>query len=59
MSDFKYKTNGEELTCVNCKNTEFKRLAPANGLVPYECQRCHFVSWFPEDFAPTEAPRGK
>lgn len=54
MSGFKYQTNGEELKCVNCKNDDFKRLTPANGLVPYECLRCHFVSWFPENIAPVD-----
>ncbi len=54
MSELTYQTNGEEVKCVNCKNTEFKRLQPVNGIVPFECQRCHFVSWFPEQIAPAE-----
>jgi len=57
MSVYYYKTNGEEVKCVNCKNTDFKRLSEGGkpgDLVPYECTRCHFVSWFPGEFAPAE-----
>lgn len=59
MSAYYYQTNSEEVACVNCKNTDFKRLTPINGLVPYECQRCHFVSWFPETIAPADKPPKK
>ena len=52
MSKFSYQTNGEELLCVNCKNDDFKKLPSQNGLSPYECQRCHFVSLFPDQIAP-------
>jgi hypothetical protein len=54
MSEFSYQTNGEEVKCVNCKNGDFKKLPSINGLAPLECQRCHFVSWFPEKIAPVE-----
>ena len=54
MSKFVYQTNGEELKCINCGNEDFKRLDPENGLTPFECQRCHFVSWFPDLIAPKE-----
>ncbi len=56
MSEYTYQTNGEELKCINCKNTEFKQLPQVNGITPFECQRCHFVSWFPEQIAPQEKP---
>ena len=59
MPVFYYQTNGEELHCVNCKNGEFMRLESSNGLIPYECQRCHFISWFPEAVAPAETPPKK
>lgn len=65
MSTYYYKTNGEEVKCVNCGNTDFSKgpAQPQNGsrqgYVPYECDRCHFVAWFPADFAPgAEAPKG-
>lgn len=57
MSEFLYKTNGEELKCVNCKNGDFNKLASVSGLSPFECQRCHFVSWFPDNMAPAEKPQ--
>lgn len=62
MTAYYYRTNGEEVKCVNCGNTEFNRLSPMgeNGdLVPYECARCHFVAWFPAAFAPGETPGTK
>ncbi len=56
MAEYFYKTNNEKLQCVNCGNTEFTRHMPEPGkdvsFVPYECERCHFVSWFPEVYAP-------
>ncbi|MCC8109195.1 MAG: hypothetical protein LIQ30_09170 [Planctomycetes bacterium] len=54
MPEFIYKTNKEPVKCVNCGNIEFIRQQPVNGMVPYECQRCHFVSFFGGEFAPEE-----
>ena len=59
MAQYIYKTNCEIVKCVNCGNTEFAKRDPMNGvgpdsLVPHECERCHFISWFPGKFEPTE-----
>lgn len=63
MATYYYQTNGEEMKCVNCGNHDFVRREPMNGgdgaFVPYECARCHFVSWFPAEIAPGDAPKGK
>lgn len=59
MAAYYYQTNGEEVQCVNCKNKEFSRLDPVGGIIPYECGRCHFVSWFPEYMAPATTPPKK
>lgn len=55
MATYYYRTNKEEVKCVNCGNTDFNRIDSAaddGKLVAYECTRCHFVSWFPKEFAP-------
>lgn len=53
MSAYYYKTNGEEVRCVNCGNIDFtQKKGGGTSFVAYECSRCHFVSWFPEEFAP-------
>ncbi len=52
MPEFIYKTNKELVKCVNCGNVEFIQHQPLTGMVPYECQRCHFVSFFGGGFAP-------
>ena len=57
MAQYRYATNGEPVKCVNCGNLEFKRRPPEgknSDMAPYECGRCHFISWFPADFAPQE-----
>lgn len=53
MSSYSYTMNGEEVRCVNCGNMD---LPPQNSeqmhhFMVYECTHCHFVSWFPDEFA--------
>jgi len=53
MSSYFYKTNGEEVRCVNCGNMDFTQKDEKQmHLTAYECNRCHFVSWFPGEYAP-------
>ncbi len=54
MAEYYYKTNGEEVKCVNCVNKHFLKRPQGNDLVAYECASCHFVTWFPVGFAPEE-----
>ncbi len=59
MAEIYYKSNGEKVKCVNCGNTEFTRRDPVNGqkgMTPYECDCCHFISWFASEHAPEEEP---
>ena len=56
MPNYYYKTNSEMVKCVNCGFTEFKRrdLDSVAEMAAYECGRCHFTAWFPQEYAPSE-----
>jgi len=57
MATYTYATSEEPVQCVNCGNCEMhhRNQSTSGGMVPYECDHCQYVHWFPEAFAPRQA----